>query len=89
MLSLVLAVILSVFPYKQMANDIERLCIGGSYFLINWHSSPLTICEHFPHGRPFCFMMNPFDTELRFGDCPLRIFDGNFWYLDMPKCWPK
>ncbi len=85
MLSFILSFMFGVLPFKQILNDIERLCMKDSYFLINWKGSPLTICED-PRGSNYCYMMNPFDTILRFNNSYLRVFDGDTWAYDLGKC---
>lgn len=86
MLTFILSFIFGALPFKQILNDTERLCMEDGYFIINWKGSPLTICEYYPEGRPVCFMMNPFDTALRFNNLYVRVFDGDAWAYDLGRC---
>lgn len=84
MLAFILGLVLGALPLRQLVNDTERLCIKDSYFIINWKSSPLTICED-PGKSSYCYLMNPFDTAIRFGNPYIRVVDGNYFY-DLGKC---
>lgn len=86
MLSLILTLLLGALPYKHSLNDIERLCMRDGYFLINWKTSPLTVCED-PLGTNYCYIMNPYDTALRFNNHYLRIVENGVWAYDLGHCY--
>lgn len=88
MLTMLFSLFLAMLPYRQTGNDIERLCIDGGYFIINWKTSPLLICEC-QNPTYVCYLLNPLDTEIRFGNFPLRTWSGDNWYVDLPRCWSK
>ena len=56
-------------------------------FIINWNGSPLTICEDPEGPDQYCYMMNPYDTVVRFKDLYIRVYDGDKWAYDLGKCY--
>ena len=84
----VLALLLA-FPSLLTKNNVDKLCIDHGYFAINWNSYPVTVCESISSTGKItgCFLMNPFDRDLRAGDPYVRVYADGMWFFDFGQCW--
>lgn len=86
MLGLILTLILSLLPFKEYVNHLERTCFGAWSHLINWRGSPIVMCQVKNHELQSCDILNPFDTHITPANNLLRIFVDDNWLMDFYPC---